>query len=67
MLLARAAARAGQVGGPSLAAIAARVVDPTLIASTTGELELDVADVEELNYARNALSRSLGQNPVMEE
>jgi hypothetical protein len=60
--LARAAASAADVGGTSLSMIATRVVDPLLIEATSGQLDLDVGEVEWLNFARRRIQLSVARH-----
>jgi hypothetical protein len=54
--LARVAGDAGELGGASLALIAARVMDPALRSATESATEVDMGDLEELNFLRQRLN-----------
>jgi hypothetical protein len=56
MRLARVAGDAGELGDTSLAVIAARVIDPTLRAATADSTDVDIGELEELNFLRQRLN-----------
>lgn len=62
--LARVAAKAALQASPSLRALAIRVVDPVLMDATTGDLDIDVGELEELNFMRRRLNETIAPHPV---
>jgi hypothetical protein len=62
--LARTAGGAGEMGDHSLAVLATKVVDPVLQDAAGGDLDVDIGELEELNFLRQRLNVYVGQHPV---
>lgn len=62
--LARTAGAAADEGGLSISVLASRVIDPVLAGAGTGELLVDVGELEELNAMRQRLNRQLMRFPL---
>jgi hypothetical protein len=63
MRLARAAGRAAEHRGASLAVLAKRVIDPVLRASAGGG-DLDVGELEDLNFLRERINIYLSRHSI---